>query len=57
MAEEYDEAQMAEDGGMTAPGAPTPLSALEVCLNERRMIANSGSADPANDGGIRELLV
>lgn len=30
MSEEYDEAQMGEDGGMTGPGAPTPLSALEV---------------------------
>jgi hypothetical protein len=30
MAEEYDEAPTGEDGGMTAPGAPTPLTALEV---------------------------
>lgn len=30
MAEEYDEAQSGEDGGMTGPGAPTPLTALEV---------------------------
>lgn len=30
MSEEYDEAQMGEDGGMPGPGAPTPLSALEV---------------------------
>jgi hypothetical protein len=30
MAEEYDENQMADDSGMTGPGAPTPLSALEV---------------------------
>ncbi|KAH8736897.1 Rad51-domain-containing protein [Ilyonectria robusta] len=29
MAEEYDEAQMEEDGGQTGPGAPTPLGALE----------------------------
>jgi hypothetical protein len=28
--EEYDEATNADDGGMTGPGAPTPLSALEV---------------------------
>jgi hypothetical protein len=28
---EYDETAM-EDGGMTGPGAPTPLSALEVNL-------------------------
>lgn len=30
MSEEYDEAQMGEEGGMPGPGAPTPLSALEV---------------------------
>lgn len=31
MSQEYEEAQMAEEGGgMTGPGAPTPLSALEV---------------------------
>ncbi|KAM5356125.1 hypothetical protein ACJ41O_002771 [Fusarium nematophilum] len=30
MSEEYDEAQMGEDGGMPGPGAPTPLSALEA---------------------------
>ncbi|KAJ9429070.1 Rad51-domain-containing protein [Fusarium oxysporum] len=29
MSEEYDEAQMGEEGGMPGPGAPTPLSALE----------------------------
>jgi hypothetical protein len=29
---EYDEANTADDSGMTGPGAPTPLSALEVCL-------------------------
>lgn len=35
MSEEYDEAQMGEEGGMPGPGAPTPLSALEVnfCRN------------------------
>lgn len=27
---EYDEANTADEGGMTGPGAPTPLSALEV---------------------------
>lgn len=32
MAEEYDEAQMGEEGQMGGPGAPTPLSALEVGL-------------------------
>lgn len=32
MSEEYDEAQMGEDGGMPGPGAPTPLSALEVSI-------------------------
>lgn len=30
MADEYDEAQAGDDGGMTGPGAPTPLTALEV---------------------------
>jgi hypothetical protein len=30
MTEEYDEAQMGEDDTMVAPGAPTPLTALEV---------------------------
>lgn len=30
MSEDYEEAQVAEDNGMTGPGAPTPLSALEV---------------------------
>lgn len=29
MADEYDEAQMGDES-MTGPGAPTPLSALEV---------------------------
>jgi len=29
MSEEYDEAQMGEEGGMPGPGAPTPLFALE----------------------------
>lgn len=32
MSQEYDESNMGEDGGMTGPGAPTPLSALEVWL-------------------------
>lgn len=33
MAEEINESQYAaEDSGMGGPGAPTPLSALEVCL-------------------------
>jgi len=32
MAEEINASQYgAEDGGMGGPGAPTPLSALEVC--------------------------
>lgn len=32
MTEEIDASQYgAEDGGMSGPGAPTPLSALEVC--------------------------
>lgn len=31
MSDEYDEEnQVVEEGGMTGPGAPTPLSALEV---------------------------
>ncbi|KAF7552191.1 hypothetical protein G7046_g7492 [Stylonectria norvegica] len=29
MSQEYDEPQAAEEGGMTGPGAPTPLAALE----------------------------
>ncbi|KAL6403057.1 DNA repair protein RAD51 [Ilyonectria robusta] len=33
MAEEYDEAQMEEDGGQTGPGAPTPLGALELIVD------------------------
>lgn len=35
MSEEYDEGQMAggeDDGGAGGPGAPTPLTALEVRL-------------------------
>jgi hypothetical protein len=32
MSEGYDEAQVGEDSGMGGPGAPTPLSALEVCI-------------------------
>jgi hypothetical protein len=34
--EEYDEAANVEDGGHTGPGAPTPLSALEVSLTRRK---------------------
>lgn len=30
MAEEYEEDMTGEDAGMTGPGAPTPVSALEV---------------------------
>ena len=30
MSDEYDDAQAGEEGGMTGPGAPTPLTALEV---------------------------
>jgi len=30
MVEEYDESANADEGSMTGPGAPTPLSALEV---------------------------
>jgi hypothetical protein len=43
VAEDYDEsATMDEDAGMTGPGAPTPLTALEVCrapLDLRRVCA------------------
>lgn len=35
MSEEYDEAQMGEEGGHATPGAPTPLSALEVGLHRQ----------------------
>jgi DNA repair protein RAD51 len=35
--EEIEESQSGvEDGGVGGPGAPTPLSALEVSLNGRR---------------------
>lgn len=35
--EEIEESQSGiEDGGVGGPGAPTPLSALEVRLNDRR---------------------
>jgi hypothetical protein len=30
MADEYEEAQAGEEMGNTGPGAPTPISALEV---------------------------
>lgn len=30
MSEDYEEAPVAEESGVTGPGAPTPLSALEV---------------------------
>lgn len=33
MSEEYEEVQNGDDSGITGPGAPTPLSALEVCIN------------------------
>jgi hypothetical protein len=35
--EEYDENQMGDDGGATGPGAPTPLSALEVSCPHQSM--------------------
>lgn len=44
MSEEYDEAQMGEEGGMPGPGAPTPLSALEVNFC-RNAIAIKADAD------------
>jgi hypothetical protein len=43
MAQEYEEAQMAEEG-MTGPGAPTPLSALEVRTYKCRVLSA-----PTND--------
>lgn len=40
--EEYDEsANMEDDSGIPNPGAPTPLSALEVCMPS---IGDSGLA-------------
>jgi len=34
--EDMEESQsVVEDGGVGGPGAPTPLSALEVCLIDR----------------------
>jgi hypothetical protein len=30
--DEYNEADMGDDGGNAGPGAPTPLSTLEVCV-------------------------
>lgn len=37
--EEYDEeAEAAGDESMTGPGAPTPLSALEVSLSPRNQV-------------------
>ena len=38
MSEEYDEAQMGEEGGMPGPGAPTPLFALEVRILQRPIV-------------------
>jgi hypothetical protein len=41
MSDEYDEAQMGEDGSMVGPGAPTPLTALEVrylCTEYTRLL-------------------
>lgn len=40
MSEEYDEAQTGEDGGMGGPGAPTPLSALEVSITASSLARN-----------------
>lgn len=40
--EEYDEIHHGDDSGMTGPGAPTPLSALEVgrvCLAQRLSVS------------------
>lgn len=38
MSEEYDEAQAGEDS-MVGPGAPTPLTALEVCATRLMVIS------------------
>jgi hypothetical protein len=50
MSQEYDEAQMGEEGGMPGPGAPTPLSALEVSF------CRSAIAITADAEACRELL-
>jgi hypothetical protein len=50
MSDEHDEAQAAEDG-MDGPGAPTPLSALEVD------IVRSSIPNGAKLCGCRVLLV
>lgn len=43
MSQEYDDdAQTGEDGGATGPGAPTPLSALEVSLKNIGMRCSTG---------------
>lgn len=34
MAEEYEDGTGGEDGGMTGPGAPTPIFALDVGHNQ-----------------------
>jgi DNA repair protein RAD51 len=36
MAEEYEDGQMGDESGMTGPGAPTPISALEVRMKGRQ---------------------
>ncbi len=32
MAQEYNDSQVGDESGVTGPGAPTPVSALEVSL-------------------------
>jgi hypothetical protein len=51
MSQEYDEAQMGEESSMPNPGAPTPLSALEVNLTQTAI------ATPADILLHRELPV
>jgi hypothetical protein len=50
MSQEYDEAQMGEESSMPNPGAPTPLSALEVNF------LRNAIAIPADILLCRELL-
>lgn len=38
MSQEHDEAQTGDDGGMVGPGAPTPLTALEVSYCVRQCL-------------------
>ena len=51
MSEEY-EAQTGDEGGMTGPGAPTPLAALEVSFTSHKRYATNLLMSGTN----RELL-